>query len=63
MSESFIGKSGLHTYSRDYFDWVWWRFAWAGGWHWSRIALADAAWRRVIFGLYWRTKVFAECGL
>lgn len=42
------------TTSKQYFDWIRWRFAWASSWHWHRITLEDASWKRVALGLYWR---------
>ena len=39
-----------------YFDWVWRRLAWAGGWHWSAISFQDGSrWRRIFLCLYWCT--------
>lgn len=40
--------------SRDYFDWQWWRFAFAAGAYWTRIEFKDGEYRRLIFGLYWK---------
>jgi hypothetical protein len=46
----------IDIYSRDYFDWQWWRFAYAASPWWNRLVFKDAEYRRLFSCIFWRVK-------